>query len=417
MAIGGVGIAHRTVAFLVCGLFINWPVIAQTLPDPDLTNPCDPLEGDCDPSPPGDPTQYLDPLSDAVSAMHDDLLANWFQSGVCGQVEQSEPVVTQVGDFLSASGSFAIFSLVDAAYLGIGTTEVTANLNTPGVDVLMETTDEDPVTPSGPSRRWTLTMTVSVSQGTVYMWGTLDYIRFIPLETATYTGGWTYSPTTGPLENPASDPGFHSEVENIFGCQTTVAGAHSIGSILSLVGNGIGMWLNYLRDLYRPYTAPSTCLGPSIANGSGQSCDGVDIPCADDLSEVSTYLDDLTGVSTQFKKCLKGRLGCGGSSFPRLRITCADSDSCGPCSYTDAAGCNIGGTAIWYCSPTANPCQCANTVFHEAAHSCGALDLENGANNDSYRIGDWFQEEMADQLGCQPGSSSIPSSTVDTGTE
>jgi len=392
----------------------------KSLPNPHVTNPCDPLEGDCDPSPPGDPTQYLDPLGIAVSVMHTDLIDNWFQSGVCATVEYADPEVITNGDILSASGTFSRLDPGDGEiippHFDPGTIDITTNLNGPGADVEIVLDDQ-----SGPdggfSKRWTLTLTVSVSQGTVYLWGTLDYIRFIPLETATYTGGWTYSPTTGPLDNPASDSGFHTEMANMFGCETPVAGANSIGSILGIVGNGIGMWLNYLRDLFRPYSPPSNCLGPSISNGSGQSCDGVDIPCAGDLAEVSTYLDDLTGVSSAFKKCLKGRLGCGGSSFPRLRISCDSPTSCGGCGSPPPGiiygGCNLGGTALWYChNANTNECGCVNTIFHEASHSCGALDLETGAANDSYRIGDWFEDEFQDQNGldaqCLPSSSMGP---------
>jgi hypothetical protein len=54
-------------------------------------------------------------------------------------------------------------------------------------------------------------------------------------------------------------------------------------------------------------------------------------------------------------------------------------------------------------------------VYPAASHSCGALDLQNGTNNDSYRIGDWFQETMADYIGCQPSSTHSTSPAIPTG--
>jgi len=399
-------------------------VAAQTLPDTDITNPCDPLEGDCDPSPPGDPTQYLDPLGIAVSAMHDDLLTNWFQSGVCATVEYADPEVFEYADFLSATGTFSRLDPGDGEiippHFDPGTIEIFTNVNAPGVDVVLFLADQ-----SGPdggvSQNWTLTLSVAVTQETIYIWGTLDYTRFIPLETATYAGGWIYTPGVGPEENPSSDAGFHDAVAAMFRCDPNVAGGIGLGNILSFLGSGVGMLVNYTRDLFRPYTAPTNCLGPKILDGSGQSCENEDIACANSLGDVSEYLDDLTGVSAAFKKCMKGRLGCGGSSFPRLRISCDGSDSCGPCASLPICqqlgcnGCSLGGSINWYCHDTNNPCQCANTVFHEASHSCGARDLDNGTNYDSYRIGDWFQETMADFIGCQPSSTHSTSSAIPTG--
>jgi len=162
-------------------------------------------------------------------------------------------------------------------------------------------------------------------------------------------------------------------------------------------------------------------LGPKILDGSGESCDGVDIPCREDLDDVALYLNDLPGVSTAFKKCMKGRLGCGGSSFRRLRVKCDDVDSCGPCAplqeciNNGCLGCNLGGSTLFYCiKATTSDCECVQTVLHEASHSCGTLDREDGSTYDSYRIGDWFENEYRSSLpaGCRVSTASTAPDTL-----
>jgi hypothetical protein len=74
---------------------------------------------------------------------------------------------------------------------------------------------------------------------------------------------------------------------------------------------------------------------------------------------------------------MKTRAGCGGSAFPRLRVSCGSINDCGPCGHLPdpAGGCNIGGTRMWYCEDeTLDVCGCVNTIFHEMAHACGQFD-------------------------------------------
>lgn len=164
---------------------------------------------------------------------------------------------------------------------------------------------------------------------------------------------------------------------------------HWPGFVINIISSGIAG----IIDIFRPYTPPTACNGPLINDGAGQSCEDVDVPCADILDDMCLLIDSLPNVSTAFKKCMKGRCGCGGSSHARARMTCAESDACGPCEGVEADGCNSGGPQLWYCGDDLSECECVSVVFHEMSHSCGALDLENGANNDAYRIGDWFQGE------------------------
>ena len=117
----------------------------------------------------------------------------------------------------------------------------------------------------------------------------------------------------------------------------------------------------------------------------------------------------VSHASTAFKKCMKGRCGCGGSSFPRARISCDDVATCGPCGFFDpAGGCSAFGARIWYCQqPNSDACSvCADTVFHELAHACGQLDDPDcgGAKlscpvrdpdevDGSCHVGRWFGEQ------------------------
>mgnify|MGYP001618894169 CR=1 FL=1 len=192
----------------------------------------------------------------------------------------------------------------------------------------------------------------------------------------------------------------------MFGCTAGGAAAvgFNLGDLLTQIANIIQMVIDYILDLFVPYTPPEpgTCTGPSISDATGQSCNGVNIPCKDRLNEMCEGLDDLPGVSVAFKKCMKGRCGCGGSRHKRAKVSCAGVYTCGPCRGTPAGGCSINGTRIWYCTTTSNVCDCANTVFHEMSHSCGANDVHNGNTYDADRIGMWFEDEYRAEFTCIP---------------
>jgi len=54
---------------------------------------------------------------------------------------------------------------------------------------------------------------------------------------------------------------------------------------------------------------------------------------------------------------------------------------------------------MWYCGGTSTTdCGCVWRMLHEVSHSCGTLDLDDGSNYDSYRIGDWFENEYKSSL-------------------
>ena len=375
-------------------------------------NQCDPLEGPCGSTTnPPDPLAELSAAADNLDAMQDDLMDNWYVGGLCGLVEQGEPVVTDSGDDVSAAGGFLVYQLggsvlePDVSVLGSGTTNVAVTLGQPDVDVTIVMTDVDPFAdpPVGVNRQWTLAMTVTASQGAVSVWGTLDYEQGTPLESASYVGGWIYSPETGPAEHPASDAGFHAEVANMFGCQETVASTN-FWSNFAVVVNGVNIGIHYVLDIFHTYTPPTTdsCLGPRILDGSGQSCHGVDIPCRENLDDMAERIDGIPNVSNAFKNCMKGRAGCGGSSFPRLKIKCDDSSSCGACG-ANSWGCNIGGSTMSYCYPGTYQCTCVNVAFHEMAHSCGAVhmaeynrthDCKQAPNDTACEVGEWFHDKF-----------------------
>jgi len=104
------------------------------------------------------------------------------------------------------------------------------------------------------------------------------------------------------------------------------------------------------------------------------------------------------GASTAFRQCMEGRFGCGGSSFPRVRIVCDDSNDCGGCGLR--LGCNLGGSTVFYCDSSNAPCDCIGVVLHETAHSWGALHTAEYfrvkrcvPGDPACEIGDWFVNE------------------------
>ena len=219
------------------------------------------------------------------------------------------------------------------------------------------------------------------------------------------SGGWTYSAAEGVVEDPDCDPGFSEEVAGMFHVGYIGGGGAApvflaLEDLLTLIGNILKMIVNFILDALIPYEPPESCDGPIIQN----SCEPGDVPCRDDIAGLcKAAIDDIPGVSNAFKKCMKGRCGCGGSTFPAIRITCAESADCGPCAvYGTTHGCNLAGTEIWYCDPTEFVCPCANRVFHEMSHTCGQLDIPpppetcppaEGDPQGACRIGIWFEDE------------------------
>ncbi len=239
----------------------------------------------------------------------------------------------------------------------------------------------------------TLELTVSVTPSGLAVYGTLTTTAGDP----PVSGGWLYSPAEGVWEDPTSESGFHDAVEAMLHCQLldrqNDPRGLSLGNTFILIGNIIGQVVTSILDMMIPYTPPHAyqCDGPLVNDGPGQSCEGSTPPCIDNLSSVYEKIDKIPDVTLAFKKCMKGRLGCGGSHFRRTRISCATVSSCGPCEpLGPAGGCSLGGSPMWFCEPGTNQCECADTMFHEMAHSCGALDQ----TRETYRIGNWFADEF-----------------------
>ena len=228
------------------------------------------------------------------------------------------------------------------------------------------------------------------------------------------TGGWLYS--GGLVETPDTDSGFSWAVAEMLhvvpgGGDTAPAPAAAMGFTLgdlgSMIGNIISMLIHYWRDAFIAYTAPEPgdCDGPTFED----TCEEGDVPCRDQIADLCVAgIDAIPDVSDAFKKCMKGRCGCGGSTFPTIRVTCADSTDCGPCG-SGADGCNIGGTTEWYCDPGADECACTHVVFHEMSHACAMLDdagcnysssSDCSANFEDYvgacRMGFFFQDVCCD---------------------
>ena len=266
------------------------------------------------------------------------------------------------------------------------------------------------------TRAWTLTQAVVASGGSIAMWGDITIVD-VTLGTSTLVGGWTWSQAGGAQLDPASDPGFQDAVAEMINLTTQPGGAvaglpPALGSLLQWLVNVLKLPLNYILDLFIPYTppAPGSCSGPSVDG----TCGPDDVVCQGSLAEMCESVGDIPGVSTAFKKCMKGRCGCGGSSFPRARITCNAPNDCGPCAPATGGliitGCSTVGTQMWYCQPSGAPlCACAQTIFHEMSHACGSFDDPNCDNRSTCpplpsedfsgacRTGIWFQEQCCAQ--------------------
>lgn len=339
--------------------------------------------------------------STALAAMSEALTTLVDAEAALGSVDASEPSVTVL-----ASSTQAVFAIQIADASGLhrqGTATVTGCQPDGGVGLLVALSNDDGV--NGATRWWTLQLTAFTWSDVLTMTGSL-VIDDVPAGSTTLQGGWSYAPASGPLEDPNSDPGFTVGVIEMFNITSppeagSVAG-FSLGSLLQMAGNILQLGINYLLDLTIPYTPPTSCLGPSI---SSSSCGGT-VPCSNKLKGLCEKLDDLPGVDTSFKKCMKGRCGCGGSFFARLQVTCATSPDCGPCGA--AGGCSLFGSRIWFCEPNSGPCRCADTVFHEMSHACGVghsieYNLNPSCsipNEEACRIGHWFRDQ------CPPVGSS-----------
>jgi hypothetical protein len=256
----------------------------------------------------------------------------------------------------------------DGQEVRTGWVSVTTADGSGAVGLQIVTTFDDGVV--GPDPQWTLNQTMRLNGEELTFTGSINVVE--PSGNSyTLAGGWTYSATGGPMFDPSSDLEFQNTLGNMlaFDPPVVAGGGAPPGALLSIPANAATMTLNYLRDSRRAYTAPTHCNGPIYQDGSGQSCEDVNIPCQAKIPDIALLIDAMTDVSPAFKKCMKGRFGCGGSYRRQLRIRCDDSSSCGACG--SAGGCNLMGRDIWYCSVNSDPCHCAMVVFHEAAHSCG----------------------------------------------
>lgn len=343
-------------------------------------------------------------IATALAGMQEGLLAIVNAEGLTTNLQLDEPVPNASG------GDIALSVFNDTGTARTGTSSVACGTGAGNVLVTFEVTDEDP-SGGGITQGWTLVMSLWQDGTMLHLDGTMMHVVAFGA-TTTYTGGWTYSDADGPLLDPASEVGFPEAVAAMFnlglppGGATAAAGGF-FGSLISLIGNVVQITINYIRDIGIPYTPPIFCLGPNIDTSR---CASGAISCLGVIGDLALKIDQIPNVSLGFKKCMKGRMGCGGSHHPRIRTTCRSSNDCGPCAAFRPgalAGCSLGGTTNWYCnSSLVSKCVCSRTIFHEASHSCGTLDLQNGARNDSYRIGDWFEDEYQSDQGlneqCRP---------------
>ncbi len=337
----------------------------------------------------------IEDIGDMLEVMVDDLSTQG--EGCGGALRVGEPsVVEDTSGVVFASSP--VLLVVDGTTEASGTSFLTVDPDLVTVDSVTVITRDSVV--------YTLSLSVELDDDELHICGYISYYQ--SPSTIVYEGGWTYTVANGLETDEGTDEEFAETLIEVFGCDPEAALAFNIGNVFQFLGNVIIMGVNYVADFFKSYTAPTECDGPLFYDGSGQSCEERTIPCKDSVDEMSELIDSIPGASAGFKKCMKGRAGCGGSSFARLKVSCADDDDCGPCG--NAGGCNLGGAQIWYCMPdTMDECGCVNTIFHEMAHSCGYVDgaIHTPVDDDdncppveewenvtgTYRVGFWWNEQ------------------------
>ncbi len=321
-------------------------------------------------------------------------------SGLATRLEVGTP--TQI-DAASFQAALPLTLTDNTGLIASGTADVLADAGAGSADMMIELTE------GNMTRTLQLSITRLYGGVTIRIAGTLAVADLVTGNVTTLNGGWTYSFRDGAISDPNADPGFDQAVVMMFHADTSqrvgTAGIPIPGldTIFTFIGNALALALNYILDLFIPYTPPEPgeCVGPI---NEDPSCDDVNIPCADKWSDACLLIDDIPNVTDAFKQCMKGRCGCGGSSFSRVRVICEDQDTCGPCTVP-ALGCSLAGTDIWYCNDSLNACRCVNTLFHEMSHGCGAMDIPAGTQCPSVEVlpkscsvGNWFEEEFNNQF-------------------
>ncbi len=345
----------------------------------------------------------IEDIGDMLEVMAADLAT---QGGGCdGAMRVGEPsIVEDMSGVVFASSP--VLLVVDGTTEASGTTLLSVDPDLVTVDSVTVIT-RDSVT-------YTLSLSVELDDDELHICGYISYYQ--SPSTIVYEGGWTYTVAHGLETDEGTDEELAETLIEVFGCDPQAALALSLANLLQDIVNGIALVVNYVVDFFTPYTPPTQCDGPLFYDGSGQSCDGVSIPCKDDLSDMSELIDGMPGASNALKKCMKGRAGCGGSAFERLRISCDDPDDCGPCGElpgeNDIIGCSRAGTRIWYCAyENIDVCGCLANIFHEMSHSCGQpddpdcpplgiqncpLEEDPAAYDGACRIGLWWNGECCE---------------------
>ncbi|MEK6675743.1 MAG: hypothetical protein AABZ47_08820 [Planctomycetota bacterium] len=382
-------------------LFWSLVLLSQVQPGPVWTgssapqrNPYGPVDMDDGGQGTADPYWRLMTLADFLDTAEEELTATGVGEPFGVSMRLSEPTV-QSG--LPISSAFAFVTLsVPGADIGSGELSIVANSDTGVVNFRMEIVEFDAVR--------ILDLDVTLSGGVLLEWGTLSVDT--GATTTTYSGGWVYTHADGLSTHPDSDEGFHDEAAVMFHVilpeperkGRSLRAPPLLSTIFAHIGNIASHLVVSIIDAFRPYTAPTSCSGPIVYNGAGQSCENA-FPCLTILEDLCLKIDEIPDVSVAFKKCMKGRCGCGGSSHRRLRISCDDASDCGSCG--SVPGCSNFGATIWYCENNNLECRCAGIVFHEMTHSCGighsleyTLNPDCDIPNDSAcQIGEMFEDE------------------------
>lgn len=343
-----------------------------------------------------DPDAKLIDLVQFLAAMEHALADEASIDGIDGTLNIAEPYYLTSQPQMESSSEVFIYQ--DVTLLATGFTTVVADHTTGDVDLVVELTE------AGVTR--TLGQLVSLADGVLTTWGTMT-IGDGANPATVLAGGWIYSVAEGLALHPDADAGFVDAAAAMLHVPD-VGGRGFLANIVSLIVDFVAVPVSYILDIFVPYVPPVACLGPVVYDGSGQTCADDRVVCKDDLPEMCQHIDSIPEVSVAFKKCMKGRCGCGGSWHQRARVSCGNSTTCGGCP-SGSGGCGSWGSRVWYCrDETATNCSCVLTIFHEMAHACWALDDPDctasfacpapdwQGQSGACRVGTWLQGQCCD---------------------
>jgi len=201
-------------------------------------------------SPPTSVSDFGDAITDATEALVAD---------ISGPVMDG---IVEIGGVTSGFDQTTIWSVGSATLLvngdatAFGFSRVTLNRNNNQIDTNLTLVED------GVSR--TLQQTATLVIGQITTWGTLSQTGVAAL-----SGGFVYSASGGATLDPNSSAGFADAVMAMLHVTPPATAFSILNTVFVYIASNISLGINYILDVFVPYTPPTTCLGPQILDGSG----------------------------------------------------------------------------------------------------------------------------------------------------